>query len=127
MSPQIPKLIAVALLGASSLLLAAERTSPATPKDPASLKGSLAAGKEESWTVVFKGGKEARLLLLKGKRGVVVDIYDPQNLAANEGVSEADWFPVGPGPYKVTVTNVTKLGGKSAGQDVAYEVRIEVK
>ena len=49
------------------------------------------------------------------------------NLTPNEGVSEEGWFPVAPGGYQLTVTNVTALGQKTAGQSVAFEVKREVR
>ena len=127
MATNISMHIATALLAVGSILLAGDHTSTVSPGQPARLQGSLAAGKKESWTVSIKGGKEARLLILKGRRGVVADIYDPQNITPNEGVAEEDWFPVAPGQYKVIVTNVTGLGTKSGGQNVAYEIKIEAK
>lgn len=127
MHVRINKFIAIALLIATGLVVAADRTSSVSAKEPAILQGILAAGQEESWTVNIKAGKEARLLTQKGRREVVADIYDSQNIAANEGVDEADWFPVAPGPYKVTLTNITGIKVKSGGKSAVYEFKFEVR
>lgn len=119
--------ILMAILSAGTILAGADRTSAVALKKPAVLQGTLAAGKEETWMVTLKDGKEARLSIQKGRGEVGVDIYDPQNLTANEGVAEQDWFPVAPGRYKITVTNVTGLGKKSGGQSVGYALKFEVK
>ena len=121
------QLIIPALICAGAVALAADPVLTVSPKEPGSLKGNLAPGKEGSWTVVIKNGKEARLVVVKGQREISFDVYDSQNIAANEGVSDGDWFPVEAGQYKVTITNVTNLGKKSGGHDVAYEIKLEVK
>jgi hypothetical protein len=118
------------LAGGGVLVVSAVTADPAvtaSSNESNSFKGNLAPGKEDSWTVVIKSGKEARLQVVKGQREISVDIYDSQNLAANEGVSEADWFPVEPGQYKISLTNVSNLGNKSRGHDVAYEINLEIK
>ncbi len=123
----IARLFVIALLSSEGYLHGADRTFVAAPNTPAMIKGNLAAGKDESRVVAIKRGKEARLMVVSGRRAVTADIYDSQNLAANEGVSEEDWFPVSEGLYTITVTNVTALGRKSGGRSVAYEIRIEVR
>jgi hypothetical protein len=54
-------------------------------------------------------GMQGRISIVKGQRVVSVDIYDSQNITANDGVSEEDWFPM------------------TAGQNVAYEIKLEVR
>ena len=121
------KFIAAAFLCLGISLAVADQSVTVSPKAPLFVKGDLAAKQEESWKVMINGGKEVRVSVAKGKRGVVVDIYDAQGITANEGVAEADWFPVATGQYKITVTNITALGSKSGGQNVVYEVKIEVR
>ncbi len=99
----------------------------AAPQAPALLKGSLEPRKEATWTLTVKAGKEARVRVLKGQREVSFDVLDAQGLAANEGVSEGDWFPVSPGAYTVIVTNATALGAKAVGRTVAYALKVEVR
>ena len=96
-----------------------------SPSGAQVLKGTLAPGKDMDWRLALKGGKEARFTITRGMQGLSVDVYDPQGIAANEGVSDGDWFPVADGEYKVTITNTTALSNKTPGKEVAYEVLFE--
>ena len=127
MTKRPTRFIAAVLLCLGVNLAWADQTVTVSPRISPSIQGSLDAGKEESWKLIVNSGRQARVSLVKGKPGVVVDIYDAQDIAANEGVSEEDWFPVAKGQYKITVTNTTALGAKAAGRTVVYEVRIEVR
>lgn len=127
MSSHIARLVAMILLCLGNHAALADPAFVLSPKEPVTLKGNLAPRKDASWTVVVKGARQGRLAVVKGQAGVVADIYDAQNITANEGVSEEDWFPITSGPYTITLTNVTALGAKAAGHNVAYEVRFEAK
>ncbi len=122
----LPRLPIATLLLLAAPLAAADRTATVAPKRPAVLKGVAEPGREEAWTVVVEAGRKARVRLLRGRHDVVFDVFDPDGLAANEGVDEADPFPVRPGRYRVTVSNVTGLAGKAKARRAAYEIRFEV-
>ena len=127
MTPHPTKFLAAVLLCLGVNLAWADPTVTVSPRISPSIQGSLEAGKEESWKLIINSGKEARVSVVKGKPGVAVDIYDAQDITANEGVSEEDWFPVQKGQYRITVTNTTALGAKAAGRTVVYEIRIEAR
>ena len=116
-----------ALLLAATMVSAADREATLSPKAPARLQGTVAAGDKETWILTITGGKQARISLVKGRREVIADLEDPQGITPNEGVDEQEWFPVEPGRYKVTVTNVTALEKKANGHSATYEVKVEVK
>ncbi|HEY4745388.1 MAG TPA: hypothetical protein VIH45_12060 [Desulfuromonadaceae bacterium] len=98
-----------------------------TPTGPTIIRGVIAPSEEDARTFTVSRGKEARITILKGRRKVVYDVYDGQNIAANEGVAEGDWFPVSAGSYRITVNNVTGLEKKSAARPAPYEIRIEIR
>ncbi len=116
-----------ALLLFGLLAPAPDLRATAAPRVPAVLKGTVAPRQEAAWTVTITAGKEARLRVIQGGREVRVDVLDPQGLAANEGVSDGDPFPVAPGAYRVLIANTTALGPKAAGRPATYEVRLEVR
>jgi hypothetical protein len=124
---KIFKLLVLQAAFACTLASAADPAVVLGANGAGAIVGTLPAGKTSTWKVAIQSGKKARFHLVKGKGEISLDVHDSHGTAANEGVSDGDWFPVEPGEYKATLVNVTNLNKSKSAHDVPFEVKFEVR